>query len=113
MYYFTKRPKAIPIPDQEASTVSDELVRTWIWHYGVPMILYSDQGTNYNFVLLIELSKLLRFLKTRTTALHPETDGMVKRSAGHDMTGSTPPEMLFVELCDCPFLSGRQSDTSS
>ncbi|GBL65615.1 hypothetical protein AVEN_147355-1 [Araneus ventricosus] len=79
MYYFTKRPKAIPIPDQEASTVSEELVRTWISRYGVPMILYSDQGTNYNFALLIELSKLLRFLKTRTTALHPESNGMVKR----------------------------------
>ncbi|GBM89897.1 hypothetical protein AVEN_172172-1 [Araneus ventricosus] len=43
MDYFTKWPEAIPIPDQEASTVADELVRAWISRYGVPMILHSDQ----------------------------------------------------------------------
>ncbi|KAF8795521.1 Retrovirus-related Pol polyprotein like [Argiope bruennichi] len=43
MEYFTKWPAAIPIPDQGASTIAEELVRSWISHYGVPMILHSDQ----------------------------------------------------------------------
>ncbi|GBM72728.1 Retrovirus-related Pol polyprotein from transposon 412 [Araneus ventricosus] len=43
------------------------------------MILHSDQGTNFNFALFTELCKLLGILKTRTTALHPESDGMVER----------------------------------
>ncbi|GBM48877.1 Retrovirus-related Pol polyprotein from transposon 297 [Araneus ventricosus] len=30
MDYFTKWPEAIPIPDKEASTVAEELVRSWI-----------------------------------------------------------------------------------
>ncbi|GBM00489.1 Transposon Ty3-G Gag-Pol polyprotein, partial [Araneus ventricosus] len=34
MDYFTKWPEAIPIPDQEASTVAEELVRAWISRYG-------------------------------------------------------------------------------
>ncbi|GBN94035.1 hypothetical protein AVEN_97954-1, partial [Araneus ventricosus] len=42
MDYFTKWPEAIPIPDQEASTVAEELVRSWISYYGVLMILHSD-----------------------------------------------------------------------
>ncbi|GBO07677.1 Retrovirus-related Pol polyprotein from transposon 297 [Araneus ventricosus] len=77
--YFTKWPEEIPIPDQEASTVAEELVRSWISCYGVPMILNSDQGTIFNSALFTELCKLLGILKTRTTALHPESDGMVKR----------------------------------
>ncbi|GBM66799.1 Transposon Ty3-I Gag-Pol polyprotein [Araneus ventricosus] len=79
MDYFTKWPEAIPIPDQEASTVAEELVRSWISCYGVPMILHSDQGTNFNSALFTELCKLWGILKTRTTALHPESDGMVER----------------------------------
>ncbi|GBM61236.1 hypothetical protein AVEN_145414-1 [Araneus ventricosus] len=55
--YFTKWPEAIPIPDQEASTVAEELVRTWISRYGVPMMLHSNQGTNFNSILFSELCK--------------------------------------------------------
>ncbi|GBM39276.1 Transposon Ty3-I Gag-Pol polyprotein [Araneus ventricosus] len=79
MDYFTKWPEAIPIPDQEASTVAEELVRSWISCYGVPMILHSDKGTNFNSALFTELCKLLGILKARTSALHPESDGMVER----------------------------------
>ncbi|GBO01259.1 hypothetical protein AVEN_207576-1 [Araneus ventricosus] len=77
MDYFTKWPEAIP--DQEASTVAEEVVRSWISCYGVPMILHSDQGTNFNSALFTELCKLLGILKTRTTVLHPESDDMVER----------------------------------
>ncbi|GBM01908.1 Retrovirus-related Pol polyprotein from transposon 412 [Araneus ventricosus] len=77
MDYFTKWAEAIP--DQEALTVAEELVRSWTSCYGVPMILHSDQGTNFNSALFTELCKLLGILKTRTTALHPESDDMVER----------------------------------
>ncbi|KAF8785983.1 Retrovirus-related Pol polyprotein like [Argiope bruennichi] len=77
MGYFTKWPEAIPIPDQEASTVAGELVRRWISCYDVPMILHSDQGTNFNSALFTELCKLLGIEKIQTTALHPES--MVER----------------------------------
>ncbi|GBL78710.1 hypothetical protein AVEN_65270-1 [Araneus ventricosus] len=79
MDYLTKWPEAIPITDQEASTVAEELVRSWISCYGVPMMLHSDQGTNFNSVLFTELCKLLVILKTRKTVLQPESDGMVER----------------------------------
>ncbi|GBL93495.1 hypothetical protein AVEN_266064-1 [Araneus ventricosus] len=79
MNYFTKWPGAIPITDQEVSSVAEELVRTWISRYVVPIILHSDQGTNFNSTLFTELGRLLGILKTRTTALHPESDGMIER----------------------------------
>ncbi|GFW11426.1 retrovirus-related Pol polyprotein from transposon 412 [Trichonephila clavipes] len=34
MDYFTKRPEAYPIPDQDASTVADVLVQHWISRFG-------------------------------------------------------------------------------
>ncbi|GBM41704.1 hypothetical protein AVEN_173109-1 [Araneus ventricosus] len=77
--YFTKWPEAIPIPDHEASAVAEELVRSCVSCYDVPMILHSDQGTHLNPSLFTELCKLLGILKSRTTALHPEFDGMVER----------------------------------
>ncbi|GBM50268.1 Retrovirus-related Pol polyprotein from transposon 412 [Araneus ventricosus] len=61
MDYFTKWPEAIPIPDQESSTVAEELVRSGISCYGVPMILHLDQGTHFNSALFTELCKLLEF----------------------------------------------------
>ncbi|GBL91310.1 Gag-Pol polyprotein [Araneus ventricosus] len=79
MDYFIKWPEAVPIPDQEASTVAEELVRTWTSRYGVPVILHSDQNTNFKSAFFTELFKLLGILKTRKRALHPESDGMVKR----------------------------------
>ncbi|GBN71662.1 hypothetical protein AVEN_60421-1 [Araneus ventricosus] len=79
MDYFTKWSEAISITDQEASPVAEELVRSWISCYGVPMILHSDQGTNFNSALFTELCEHLGILKTRTTALHPESDGMIER----------------------------------
>ncbi|GFS57997.1 uncharacterized protein TNCV_3124741 [Trichonephila clavipes] len=54
MDYFTKWPEAYPIPDQEASTVAEVLVRHWISRFGVPLQLHSDQGRNFRFCSLQE-----------------------------------------------------------
>ena len=42
--YFTKWTEVFPIPNQEATTVADILVKEHICWYGVSMILHSDQG---------------------------------------------------------------------
>ncbi|GBO24109.1 hypothetical protein AVEN_129663-1 [Araneus ventricosus] len=55
MNYFTKWPEKIAIPDQEASTVAEELVRSWISCYSVPVILHSNQGAHFNSAFFTEL----------------------------------------------------------
>ncbi|UYV82442.1 K02A2.6-like, partial [Cordylochernes scorpioides] len=79
MDYFTKWPVAVPIPDQEASTVSEALLQDWVCIFGVPRILHSDQGRNFESNIFQELCRRLGIEKTRTTPLHPQSDGMVER----------------------------------
>ncbi|GFX09382.1 retrovirus-related Pol polyprotein from transposon 412 [Trichonephila clavipes] len=79
MDYFTKWPEAYPIPDQEASTVADVLVQHWISRFGVPLQLHSDQGRNFDSAVCKRLCEILAIDKTGTTALHPQSDGMVER----------------------------------
>ncbi|GFS93296.1 retrovirus-related Pol polyprotein from transposon 412 [Trichonephila clavipes] len=79
MDYFTKWPEAYPIPDQEASTVAEVLDQHWISRFGVPLQLHSDQGRNFDSAVCKRLCEILAIDKTRTTALHPQSDGMVER----------------------------------
>ena len=77
--YFTKWPEAYPIPNQEAVTVARCLVNQFFSRFGVPLELHSDQGRNFESALFQELCKFLGVRKTRTTPLHPQSDGMVER----------------------------------
>ncbi|KAL9957276.1 hypothetical protein ACROYT_G038892 [Oculina patagonica] len=77
--YFTKWTESYPIPNQEATTVAEKLVDEFICRFGVPRQLHSDQGTNFESKVFAEICKLLDIEKTRTTPLHPQSDGQVER----------------------------------
>lgn len=77
--YFSKWVEAFAIPDQEASTVANLLVREVICRFGVPLFIHSDQGRNFESLLFAEVCSLLGMEKTRTTSYHPQSDGMVER----------------------------------
>jgi len=79
MDYFTKWPEVYAIPNQEASTVADALVTHFFCRFGVPIELHSDQGRDFESRLMQEVLERLGVNKTRTTPLHPKSDGMVER----------------------------------
>jgi transposase InsO family protein len=79
MDYFTKWLEVYAIPNQEASTVADALVSNFYCRFGVPRELHSDQGWNFESSLIREVLKWLGVRKTRTTPLHPQSDGMVEQ----------------------------------
>jgi transposase InsO family protein len=89
MDYFTKWPEAYAIPNQEASTIAEVLVTNFFCRFGIPRELHSDQGRNFESRLLQEVLQRLGVSKTRTTPLHPQSDGMVEAPA---------PDMLHCSL---------------
>ncbi|KRX12228.1 Gypsy retrotransposon integrase-like protein 1, partial [Trichinella nelsoni] len=77
--YFSKWPEAFPLPDAEADTVATALVNGIFCRYGAPETLHSDQGRNFEAGVIAEVCRLFGIAKTRTTAYHPQSDGMVER----------------------------------
>ena len=77
--YFSKWTEAYAMPNQEATTVANIVVEEFICRFGVPRILHSDQGRNWESKVFQEVCRLLDIDKTRTTPYHPISDGMVER----------------------------------
>ena len=77
--YFTRWPEAYAMPNQEAHTIAEKLIREWISRYGVMKQLHTDQGRSFENEVMRELTDMLRIKKTRTTPYHPQSDGMVER----------------------------------
>lgn len=79
MDYFSKWPEAYALPNHEAETVASVLVNECFTRFGVPSELHSDQGREFESCVFRECCELLGVRKTRTTPLHPQSDGMVER----------------------------------
>ena len=76
--YFSKWTEAFPIKDKCADTVADVLVDKIILRFGMPLVIHSDQGREFENGLMKSLCSLLGCVKTRTAPYHPESDGMVE-----------------------------------
>ena len=76
---FTCWSEAFPLPNQEATTVAKKLTEDWIFRFGAPYSIHTDQGRNFESKLFAELCELLDVRKTRTSPYHPQSDGLVER----------------------------------
>ena len=77
--YFTKYTEAYPLKVKTARSVVDALMDVWLPRYGFPLFLHSDQGKEFDNVMIHKLSELLGTVKTKTTPYHPRSDGLVER----------------------------------
>ncbi|KAJ8016400.1 hypothetical protein DPEC_G00006830 [Dallia pectoralis] len=72
-------PEAYALPNQEAETIVNALLGGFISRFGVPETIHSDQGRNFESRVFAEMCQRLGVEKTRTTPLHPQSDGLVER----------------------------------
>ena len=76
MDYFTKWAEAVPLPDQKVTSISKATIKLCS-SFGIPDVIHSDQGRNFESCLFREMLTAFGIEKSRTTAYHPQGDGMV------------------------------------
>lgn len=70
------------VPNIEAVTIADLLVKEIISRHGAPRTLLSDRGSNFLSSLVKEVCFLMNTHKVFTTSYRPQTDGLVERFNG-------------------------------
>jgi len=77
--HYTKFSVAVATQNQTAKTTADVLLNHFIFKYGIPARLLSDQGPNFESEVIKETCKVLNIDKVRTTVYHPQCNGSSER----------------------------------
>ncbi len=75
----TRWPEAIPLNNIAAADCAAALFSGWIQRFGVPSVITSDRGAQFTSNLWTALCKILAISHTKTTAYHPQSNGLVER----------------------------------
>lgn len=80
---FSRWPEVIPTPDMTAETTARALLHGWISRFGCPVTITTDQGRNFESNLFRELTNILGSNRIRTSAYHPQSNGILERYHRH------------------------------
>ena len=76
---FTRWPEAIPLTSITAEDIAQAFLTGWIARFGVPTTIVTDRGRQFESKLWQALMSLLGSKRARTTAYHPQSNGLVER----------------------------------
>ncbi|CAF4512793.1 unnamed protein product [Didymodactylos carnosus] len=77
--YLTKFVVAKALPNNTAQTTAQVFVEEFIFKFGVPNRLITDQGVHFNNELLKNVTAMIGFDHIKSTPYHPHTNGQVER----------------------------------
>lgn len=75
----TKYSYAVPVPNHEAKTIANELLK-FITIFGIPECILSDNGADFTSNTVKELNKLFKIKHIFSSPYHPQTNGALERS---------------------------------
>ena len=76
---FSRWPEAFPLRSVDAAAVAQAFNLGWVSRFGIPEVIISDRGPQFVSSLWGEMAKSLGTSLHRTTAYHPQSNGMVER----------------------------------
>lgn len=76
---FSRWPEAFPIVNMTAETIAETFIAGWIARFGVPTTVTTDRGRQFESALFTNFLKMLGCRRIRTTAYHPQANGLVER----------------------------------
>ncbi len=77
---FSKWVELYPLPDKTAEATAAGLMKEWIHRYGIMHTLVSDQGKEFVNTILSTICRQLGIAHQTTSALHPQSNGLVERT---------------------------------
>ena len=76
---YTKFTKEVQKRNQLTVTVAKVLMNEWIFNYGTPRRIHTDQGRNWQAEIVAELCRLFGSKQSRTTPYHTQVNGHCER----------------------------------
>ncbi len=76
---FSRYSVAIPLKDSETSTIVSEILRHWVYKFGTPIHILSDNGTQFRSHAFKAFTKSFGIKHLKSTVYHPPSNGMIER----------------------------------
>lgn len=75
----TRWPEAIPLASTTAPDCAAAIIHHWVARHGVPSHITTDRGPQFTSALWTHICFLLNISPHKTTAYHPQANGLVER----------------------------------